>query len=74
MVDLTDMEKKLIEAMKKVGATDESKLKDMDQIAKAAMIPKGNAANILTALVGKKVVKRVAREKSAGYYIMDKTV
>jgi DNA-binding IclR family transcriptional regulator len=48
----------------------EDKIKDADQIAKAAMMPKGKVANILLSLVNKKVIKRVAREKAAGYYLL----
>jgi DNA-binding IclR family transcriptional regulator len=70
MVELTEDEKKVVEAMKILKATAEDKLKDADQIAKAAMMPKGKVSNILLALVGKKVIRRVAREKAAGYYLL----
>jgi DNA-binding IclR family transcriptional regulator len=70
MVELTDDEKKVLEAMKTLNAVAENKLKDVDQIAKTAMMPKGKVANIILGLVNKKVVKRVAREKAAGYYII----
>jgi DNA-binding IclR family transcriptional regulator len=70
MVELTEDEKKVVEAMKVLKATAEDKLKDADQIAKAAMMPKGKVANILLSLVGKKVIRRVAREKAAGYYLL----
>jgi len=70
MVDLTEDEKKIVEAIKILKAVAEDKLKDADQIAKAAMMPKGKAANVLLALVGKKVIRRVAREKAAGYYLI----
>lgn len=70
MVELTEDEKKIVEAMKVLKAVSEDKLKDADQIAKAAMMPKGKVANILLNLVGKKVIRRVAREKAAGYYLV----
>jgi len=70
MVDLTDDEKRVIDAMKSLGAISESLVKDADQIAKAALIPKGRVANFLVNLVNKKVVKRVTRGKSAGYFII----
>jgi hypothetical protein len=70
MVDLTDDEKRVIDAMKSLGAISENLLKDADQIAKAALIPKGRVANFLVSLVNKKVVKRVTRGKSAGYFII----
>lgn len=70
MVDLSEDESKVVEAMKLLKATAEDKLKDADQIAKAAMMPKGKVANIVLSLVNKKVVRRVAREKAAGYYLL----
>jgi DNA-binding IclR family transcriptional regulator len=74
LVELTEEEKKVIEAMKSLRAIAEDKLKDVDQIAKAAMMPKGKVANIILGLVNKKVVKRVAREKAAGYYVIEGSV
>ncbi|MDW8034147.1 MAG: transcriptional regulator [Nitrososphaerota archaeon] len=68
-MELTEDEKKVVEAMKALGATSEDKLKTADHIAKAAMLPKGKVANVLANLVNKKVIKRVAREKAAGYYL-----
>jgi DNA-binding IclR family transcriptional regulator len=70
MVELTPDEAKVVEAMKSLKAVAEDKIKDADQIAKAAMMPKGKVANILLSLVNKKVIKRVAREKAAGYYLL----
>jgi len=70
MVDLTDDEKRVIDAMRSLGAISESLVKDADQIAKAALTPKGRVANFLVSLVNKKVVKRVTRGKSAGYFII----
>jgi predicted transcriptional regulator len=73
-MDLTDDERKVVEAMKSLRAvTDEGK-KDVDQIAKTATMPKGKVANIIQMLMNKKVVKRIAREKAAGYFIIDQTV
>lgn len=71
MVDLTEDEKKIVETMKSLGATREDKLRDADMIARTAMMPKGKAANVILSLVNKKVIKRVAREKAAGYYLME---
>jgi DNA-binding IscR family transcriptional regulator len=70
MVDLTEDEKKVVEAMNSLKAIAEDKLKDVDQIAKTAMMPKGKVANIISMLVNKKVVRRIAREKAAGYYLI----
>lgn len=70
MVDLTEDEKKVVGAMNSLKAIAEDKLKDVDQIAKTAMMPKGKVANIISMLVSKKVVRRIAREKAAGYYLI----
>jgi DNA-binding IclR family transcriptional regulator len=70
MAELTPDEAKVVEAMKSLKAVAEEKIKDADQIAKAAMMPKGKVSNILLSLVNKKVIKRVAREKAAGYYLL----
>ena len=74
MVELTDDEKKIVEVLKTFGARSEEKLKDTDSIARAAMMPKGKVANVMLSLVNKKVLKRIAREKAAGYFIIDPTV
>jgi len=69
MVDLSEDEMKVVEAMKSLKAIAEDKIKDVDQIAKAALMPKGKVANIMLSLVNKKVIRRIAREKAAGYYV-----
>jgi len=71
MIELTDDEKKVVEAIKMLKAVNENQLKDVDQIAKSAVMPKGKVANIVTNLVNKKVVKRIAREKAAGYFVIE---
>jgi predicted transcriptional regulator len=70
-MELTDDEKKVVEAMRSLKAvTDEGK-KDVDQIAKTATMPKGKVANIIQNLMFKKLVKRIAREKAAGYFLIE---
>ena len=64
------MEKRVVEAMKSLGATSPENLKTADKIAKAAVMPKGRVSNILISLANKKVVKRVTRQKAAGYYLL----
>jgi len=71
MVDLSDDEKKVVEAMKSLGATREEKIRDADMIAKTAMMPKGKASNAILSLVNKKILKRISREKAAGYYLVE---
>jgi DNA-binding IclR family transcriptional regulator len=73
MVELTEIERRVIEAMKSLRATEDN-LKTADQIAKTAMLPKSRAANALLTLVSKKIVKRVARGKAPGYYLLRKDV
>ena len=70
MVELTDNEKRVVEAMKLLKATADNRLKTVDHIAKAAMMPKSKVANTIITLMRKRVVKRVAREKAAGYYLL----
>jgi len=70
-MELSDDEKKVVESMRSLRAvTDEGK-KDVDQIAKTAMMPKGKVANIIQSLMFKKAVKRIAREKAAGYFLIE---
>jgi len=71
MVDLSDDEKKVVEAMKSLGATREEKIRDADMIARTAMMPKGKASNAILSLVNKKILKRISREKAAGYYLVE---
>ena len=71
MIEFSDDEKKVIEAMKTLRAVSEDGKKDVDQIAKTSLMPKGKVANIIQSLVNKKVVKRIAREKAAGYFLIE---
>ncbi len=74
MIELTDDEKKIVNAMKSLGAIKEEKKRDADMIARTAMVPKGKASNAILSLVNKKVVKRIAREKAAGYYLEESSL
>lgn len=71
MIELTEYEKKVVEAIKSLGATREDKIRDADMIAKTAMMPKGKASNAILSLVNKKILKRISREKAAGYYLVE---
>ncbi len=71
MIELTEDEKRIVDVFISFGARSEDKLKDVDAIAKAAMMPKGKVANLIISLVKKKAVKRIAREKAAGYYLVE---
>ncbi len=70
MVELTPIEQAVVEAMKELGATSEEKKKTADDIAKKSNRPKGLVNNALNSLVQKGVIKRIAREKAAGYYLV----
>ncbi len=67
---LTPNAKKVYEAMKKLGASSEDKLKTADDIMKAASMGKGLVNNALQELMNKGYVKRIARQKSAGYFLI----
>ncbi|MEM0132986.1 MULTISPECIES: helix-turn-helix domain-containing protein [Acidiplasma] len=69
MDDLSPNAQKVYDAMKKIGAVSESKLKTADDIMKAAGLGKSMITASLQELMDKKYVKRVARQKSAGYFI-----
>ncbi|MCL4335177.1 MAG: transcriptional regulator [Candidatus Thermoplasmatota archaeon] len=70
MADMSDNARKIYDAMKRIGASSEDKLKTADDIMKAASLGKAVVAASLQELQNKGYVKRVARQKSAGYYIV----
>lgn len=70
MVDLNPMEQKVLAALHSLGATAPEKLKTADDVMRASNLAKGMVGNALTTLVSKGAVKRVAREKAAGYYAL----
>ncbi len=67
--EMTDNAKKIYDAMKKLGATTEDKLKTADDIMKAVALGKSIVNAALQELQKKGYVKRIARQKSAGYYV-----
>ena len=71
MVDLNPMEQLILQSMKALGATKDSAIKTSDDIAKKCNRPKGMVNNTLVSLVQKGVIKRVAREKASGYFIIE---
>ncbi|MEM0158324.1 MAG: transcriptional regulator [Thermoplasmataceae archaeon] len=68
--NLNPNEKKVYDAIKKLGATSEDKVKSADDIMKAAAVGKAIVTSALQTLAQKGLVKRVARQKSAGYYAL----
>ncbi|MDE1868908.1 MAG: transcriptional regulator [Candidatus Micrarchaeota archaeon] len=72
MVELTPIEQVVVKAMEELGANKDTVIKTADDITKKSNRPKGLVNNALVALTQKGVVKRVAREKASGYYIINK--
>jgi len=70
MIELNPLEQLIVNAMKELGATKEQSLKTADDIAKKTNRPKSMVTNALVMLAQKGVIKRVAREKAAGYYLI----
>ena len=70
MDELTPNGKKVYDAMKKIGASSEDKMKTADDIMKAASVGKAIVAAALQELTNKGFAKRVARQKSAGYFLI----
>ena len=69
MVELNPIEKLVVKSMQELGAINENSLKTADDITKKSNRPKSLVTNTLVALSQKGVIKRVAREKAAGYYV-----
>jgi DNA-binding IscR family transcriptional regulator len=67
---LSENERKIADAMKDMGATDENKLKTVEDVCRKANMAKNIAANVLLEMANKKIVKRIVRGKSAGYFVM----
>ncbi len=68
--DVSDRANKVYDTMKSAGATAEDKMRDADAITKMVKLPKGMVLSALQELEAKGYVKRRAREKAAGYYIV----
>jgi predicted transcriptional regulator len=70
MVELSPIEQMIVKALEDLGATKEQALKTADDVAKKTSRPKSMVTNSLIILSQKGVIKRVAREKAAGYYLI----
>ncbi|MFA5896633.1 MAG: transcriptional regulator [Thermoplasmata archaeon] len=68
--DVSDRANKVYDTMKSAGATAEDKMRDADAITKTANLPKKFVLQALQELQAKGYVKRKAREKAAGYYLV----
>lgn len=71
---LTPVEQKVLDAFKSLGARDEMHLKTADDAMRAVKLPKGQINAAITSLADKGALKRVAREKAAGYYVLKETL
>ncbi|MDE1856368.1 MAG: transcriptional regulator [Candidatus Micrarchaeota archaeon] len=70
MAELNDVERLIVKTLQELGATKPEVLKTADDVMKKSNRPKSMVTNTLTNLVNKGVLKRVAREKSSGYYVL----
>ncbi|MHB8360298.1 MAG: transcriptional regulator [Thermoplasmataceae archaeon] len=70
MEELSPNSKKIYDAIKKIGAISEDKMKTADDIMKAASLGKAIVSASLQELTNKGMVKRIARQKSAGYFVI----
>ena len=69
MAELTPAGQKVYDALKKLGATNPDALRTADDVTRTSRLPKGMTNNALMELVAKGYARRMARQKSAGYYI-----
>lgn len=70
MGDLSTQAQKVYDSLKRLGSTSEDTLKTADDIMKASQMGKGLVTNSLQELQNKGYVKRIVRQKSAGYYVV----
>jgi len=67
---LNDRAIKVYKAMKDANITSEEKMADAERITQLSKMPKNFVLQALQDLQNKGYVKRKAREKAAGYYII----
>lgn len=72
MADLTPIEELVVKVLGEMNATDSNAIRTADDITKKCGRPKGLVSNALVSLTQKGLIKRVAREKSAGYFLLKK--
>lgn len=70
MTEMNANSRKIYDTMKRIGAISEDKLKTADDIMKAASLGKGIVSSSLLELQKSGYIKRIARQKSAGYYVI----
>ncbi|HKZ23772.1 MAG TPA: transcriptional regulator [Thermoplasmata archaeon] len=67
---MSDRATKVYDAMKAAGITGEDKMRDAEAVTKMSKLSKNFVLQALQELQSKGYVKRKAREKAAGYYIV----
>lgn len=67
---VSDRANKVYDTMKSGNITSEDKMRDAEHITHIARMPKNFVLQALQELMGKGYVKRRAREKAAGYWII----
>ena len=70
MANLSPNEQMVLKALQNLSARDESKMRTAEEVGQKCDRPKGQVSAALLTLVQKGLVKRRAREKSAGYYLL----
>lgn len=70
MAELNEIEKLMVKTLQELGAVKQENLKTADDVMKKCNRPKSMVTNALTMLAQKGVVKRVVREKSSGYFVL----
>ncbi|MEM0139025.1 MAG: transcriptional regulator [Ferroplasma sp.] len=70
MDNISGNAEKVYNALKSLGAVSEAKLKTADDIMKKAGLAKSAVNAGLMELIDKKMARRIARQKSAGYYLI----
>lgn len=68
--DVSDRANKVYEAMVSAELTSEDKMRDAEAITRMSKLPKNFVLQALQELMAKGYVKRKAREKAAGYYVV----
>ncbi len=72
MADLSPIEELVVKVLGDLGATTDTAIRTADDITKKCGRPKGLVSNALVSLTQKGLIKRVAREKAAGYFLLKK--
>ena len=69
MVELTSTARRIYDAMEQLGAKADNATKSADQIMSKVKMGKGQINQGLQELLKKKITKRIAKSKRAGYFI-----